>query len=161
APDRAAESSLLPPGAARRQEGRRRSGALRETARGARRRAGGARLPARLDVHRSRPERRKRADLGADGEARSLGGAQGRGVARPLSGPAGAGAREATLIRRLAWLLVGLAACTPALRVGSTGDYPPFSEHGAAGWSGFDVEVARAWSHDLGRRLVLVPVRWP
>jgi cyclohexadienyl dehydratase len=82
-------------------------------------------------------------------------------VARPLHGPTGARARAATLIRLVAWLLVGLAACTPAVRVGSTGDYPPFSEHGAAGWSGFDVEVARAWSHDRGRRLVLVPVRWP
>jgi cyclohexadienyl dehydratase len=82
-------------------------------------------------------------------------------VARPLHGPTGARARAATLIRLLAWLLVGLAACTPALRVGSTGDYPPFSEHGATGWSGFDVEVARAWSRDLRRRLVLLPVRWP
>src|SRR5262249_10728661 len=28
-------------------------------------------------------------------------------------------------------------------------------------WRGFDIEVARAWSHDRGRRLELVPVRWP
>jgi cyclohexadienyl dehydratase len=82
-------------------------------------------------------------------------------VARPLHRPAGAGARAATLIRLLACLLVGLAACTPPLRVGSTGDYPPFSERVAGSWRGFDIEVARAWSHDRGRRLELVPLRWP
>jgi cyclohexadienyl dehydratase len=82
-------------------------------------------------------------------------------VARSLRGPAGVRARPAVLIRLLACVLVGLAACTPAVRVGSTGDYPPFSDHSTAGWSGFDVEVARAWSHDRGRRVVLVPLRWP
>jgi len=46
--------------------------------------------------------------------------------------------------------------------VGSTGDYPPFSERTAGGeWRGFDVEVARAWARDRGRRMVLVPLRWP
>jgi cyclohexadienyl dehydratase len=82
-------------------------------------------------------------------------------VARPLHRPAGARARPATLTRLLVWLLVGLTACAPVVRVGSTGDYPPFSERGPGGWSGFDVDVARAWSRDRGRRLVLVPVRWP
>ena len=82
-------------------------------------------------------------------------------MARSLHGPTGVRARPAVLIRLLACVLVGLAACTPAVRVGSTGDYPPFSERSTAGWSGFDVEVARAWSHDRGRRLVLVPLRWP
>jgi cyclohexadienyl dehydratase len=46
--------------------------------------------------------------------------------------------------------------------VGSSGDYPPFSERTASGaWRGFDVEVARAWARDRGRRLEIVPVRWP
>ena len=82
-------------------------------------------------------------------------------MARPLYGQAGAGTCTATLSRLLACLLVGLAACTPPVRVGSTGDYPPFSERSASGWRGFDVEVARAWSHARGRRLELVPLRWP
>ncbi len=56
---------------------------------------------------------------------------------------------------------MGLAGCAPVLRVGSSGDYPPFSERTAAGaWRGFDVEVARAFARDRGRRLVLVPLRW-
>lgn len=48
------------------------------------------------------------------------------------------------------------------LRVGSSGDYPPCSARTAGGaWHGFDVEVARAVTRDRGRRLVLVPLRWP
>ncbi len=56
-----------------------------------------------------------------------------------------------------------MAACArPPLRVGSTGDYPPFSERGTGGgWGGFDVEVARAWARDRGRRLEIVAVGWP
>jgi cyclohexadienyl dehydratase len=60
-------------------------------------------------------------------------------------------------------LTLALASCVRApLRVGSSGDYPPFSERTADGaWRGFDIEVARAWAHDRGRRLELVQVRWP
>ncbi len=48
------------------------------------------------------------------------------------------------------------------LRVGTSGDYPPFSLRAAdGGWSGFDVEVARAYADARGRRLELVPFRWP
>src|SRR5262249_26742281 len=156
-----AEPRVLSTRAARSEESGRRRGTLPEAARRARWRARGTRVRARLRVQRGRPERRQRIDLGAPRPARSLGGPQRGRVARPLHGPARAGARAATLIRFLACLLVGLAACTPPVRVGSTGDYPPFSERVAGSWRGFDVEVARAWSHDRGRRLELVPVRWP
>jgi cyclohexadienyl dehydratase len=54
------------------------------------------------------------------------------------------------------------AAAAPVLRVGSSGDYPPFSVRAADGtWSGFDVAVARAYAAARGRRLELVPFRWP
>jgi hypothetical protein len=54
------------------------------------------------------------------------------------------------------------AADTGAIRVGTSGDYPPFSLRAAdGGWSGFDVEVARAYATARGRRLELVPFRWP
>ena len=64
-------------------------------------------------------------------------------------------------------LLALLAGCTPprpapdVLRVGSSGDYAPFSIHAETGWDGFDVQVARAFAHDTGRRLELVEFRWP
>jgi cyclohexadienyl dehydratase len=72
-------------------------------------------------------------------------------------------------------LLVVVAACgavrpapappappEPVLRVGTSGDYPPFSVRAADGtYSGFDVEVARAYAAARGRTLELVPFRWP
>lgn len=65
-------------------------------------------------------------------------------------------------------LLVGLlAACAPArpapqvLRVGSSGDYAPFSIRQDGEWLGFDVEVARRFAQDTGRKLELVEFRWP
>ena len=80
---------------------------------------------------------------------------------------------------RAAWsLLPALAACVlgsvlgahagvdadapPLLRVGTSGDYAPFSsrdEHGNLG--GFDVAVAERFAADLGRTLAWVPFRWP
>jgi cyclohexadienyl dehydratase len=48
------------------------------------------------------------------------------------------------------------------LRVGTSGDYPPFSQRDAdGGYRGFDVEVARAYAAARGRRLELVAFRWP
>jgi cyclohexadienyl dehydratase len=48
------------------------------------------------------------------------------------------------------------------LRVGTSGDYAPFSTRGADGaFAGFDVEVARAYAAERGREVVLVPFRWP
>lgn len=64
----------------------------------------------------------------------------------------------------LAALLVGCAPSRPApdvLRVGTSGDYAPFSIMGPSGWAGFDVEVARRFAHDTRRQLRLVEFRWP
>ena len=67
----------------------------------------------------------------------------------------------------LVFVFVFLSACTPSrpapdvLRVGSSGDYAPFSMHNEVGWEGFDVEVARRFAQDTGRRLELVEFRWP
>lgn len=43
------------------------------------------------------------------------------------------------------------------LRVGTSGDYAPFSERGA----GFDIEVAKRLARDLGLRVEWVAFRWP
>jgi cyclohexadienyl dehydratase len=65
-----------------------------------------------------------------------------------------------------AWLLALLVGCAaadpraPALRVGTSGDYAPFSVAGPGGRSGFDVEVARAYARDRGLRIRWVPMRW-
>ena len=63
------------------------------------------------------------------------------------------------------------AACTagrrgPApvgpLRVGTSGDYPPYSaEAGDGAFFGFDVDAARAYARDRDRPLEFVPFRWP
>ncbi len=59
------------------------------------------------------------------------------------------------------WILVALAlvGCShaPPLRVGTSGDYAPFSKDGA----GFDVDVARLFAAEQGRELELVPFKWP
>lgn len=62
-------------------------------------------------------------------------------------------------LRIAAFLAVACLACAtpPPLRVGTSGDYAPFSKGG----QGFDVEVARLWASELGRPLELVPFRWP
>ena len=50
----------------------------------------------------------------------------------------------------------------PPLRVGTSGDYPPFSVRTATDdWRGFDVEVAHAYAAARGRAVVFVPFRWP
>jgi cyclohexadienyl dehydratase len=61
-------------------------------------------------------------------------------------------------------LLPGRAdpAGAPRLRVGTSGDYAPFSTTGADGApAGFDVAVARAYAADRGLELELVRFRWP
>jgi len=50
----------------------------------------------------------------------------------------------------------------PHLRVGTSGDYAPFSLRGADGaLHGFDVEIAEALARDLGFELQWVGFRWP
>lgn len=71
------------------------------------------------------------------------------------------------MTRVLPLLLALAVACTPSrpgppvLRVGSSGDYAPFSLRDPTGWHGFDVEVARRFAKDTGRTLELVEFRWP
>jgi len=91
--------------------------------------------------------------------------------------------RRALLLALVAWgacALVGCARATPPvtpagrtaapaapateepLRVGTSGDYPPFSSIGADGArAGFDIEVAGALAERLGRRAEFVAFRWP
>ena len=51
---------------------------------------------------------------------------------------------------------------TLVLRVGTSGDYAPFSFRDASGaLTGFDVAVARRFGEDRGRPVVFEPFRWP
>jgi cyclohexadienyl dehydratase len=55
-------------------------------------------------------------------------------------------------------------ATAPPLRVGTSGDYAPFSvvsETAPGGFDGFDVVLARAFAEAEGRPLELVRFRWP
>lgn len=47
------------------------------------------------------------------------------------------------------------------LRVATSGDYSPFSLKGGGGLDGFDIDVAKRLSDDLGLRLETVTVSWP
>jgi ABC-type amino acid transport substrate-binding protein len=50
----------------------------------------------------------------------------------------------------------------PVLRVGTSGDYAPFSTRDASGApSGFDIELAESIAQDLGAELRWVAFRWP
>src|SRR5205823_1067224 len=70
-------------------------------------------------------------------------------------------------LRRAAAIALLAAAClhprpeAPPLRVGTSGDYPPFSLARDGRLEGLDVEIARRFAHDGGRRLELVRFRWP
>ena len=86
-------------------------------------------------------------------------------------------ARRAGALTHARWhrvlpaLLVGgflLAGCPlghkndgPLLRVGTSGDYPPFSLARENGVEGFDIAVAQRFADDTGRRVQFVPFRWP
>ena len=81
---------------------------------------------------------------------------------RHLASPA---ARRVLVTTALLLLGSGIAApglARPAeagatLRVGTSGDYPPFSRSSA----GFDIAVARAFAADTGLDIVWVPFTWP
>ncbi len=72
-----------------------------------------------------------------------------------------------------AWPAQGAGAAAaqtaPLLRVGTSGDYTPFSlltpaddaATGAGNYSGLDIEVARRFANDRGYSLEFVPFKWP
>jgi len=73
--------------------------------------------------------------------------------------------------RRLGWRValasVWLACANPAteaeppvLRVGTSGDYAPFSERSGDALRGFDIDVAEAFARARGERIEWVPFRW-
>jgi cyclohexadienyl dehydratase len=48
------------------------------------------------------------------------------------------------------------------LRVGTTGDYPPFTKRDAAGaYAGFDIDLAESLGKALGVRVEFAPTSWP
>jgi cyclohexadienyl dehydratase len=58
----------------------------------------------------------------------------------------------------------GGTSTAPPLRIGTSGDYAPFSfasQTAAGGFDGFDVALARAFAEAEGRPLELVQFRWP
>ncbi len=77
------------------------------------------------------------------------------------------GARPGRVLALLAalWLAAAAAAADPAvaLRVGTSGDYAPFSHarNDRAEPEGFDVALLRAWAAERGRELRFVRFRWP
>jgi cyclohexadienyl dehydratase len=71
--------------------------------------------------------------------------------------------RALRLALAVALALAGAAAAQD-LRVGTSGDYPPFSVEAPAspdGLAGLDVELLRAWAKDRGVKLRFVRFRWP
>jgi cyclohexadienyl dehydratase len=62
----------------------------------------------------------------------------------------------------LAAALLGGPALGETLRVGTSGDYPPFSARDEDGaYSGFSIELARGYARDRGLELELVDFAWP
>jgi cyclohexadienyl dehydratase len=47
------------------------------------------------------------------------------------------------------------------LRVGTTGDYAPFTIKNGDGWSGIDIDLAKSLADSLGVELVFVQTSWP
>ena len=61
----------------------------------------------------------------------------------------------------LALILPSPALAATSLRVGTSGDYAPFSSQGPDGLTGFDIDVARAYAKDRGLTLEFVSFAWP
>ena len=60
------------------------------------------------------------------------------------------------------WVATSGAAGAETLRVGTSGDYPPFSQRGEDGeYEGFSIAVARLYAEDRGLELEWVPFAWP
>lgn len=75
----------------------------------------------------------------------------------PATAPAPAAAPAAPASRLDAILAAG------QLRVGSTGDYRPFTSRDPASgaYSGFDIDLAKSLADAMGVKLVVVPTAWP
>ena len=70
--------------------------------------------------------------------------------------------REKVALCALLCILSAAASAQDVLRVGTSGDYAPFSSRDSAGaWAGFDIVVAQRLAADLGRPVEFVPFRWP
>lgn len=86
-------------------------------------------------------------------------------VRRAKHGPAGPQGRTARAWRpALLVALTLLAGCAQraALRVATSGDYPPFSVVAADGErAGLDIAIATRLARDLDRELAWVPLAWP
>ncbi len=90
-----------------------------------------------------------------------------RAVSRERRGP---GRTPRRCVRALALALLGLATLLVAgihadvLRVGTSGDYPPFSlavRGDSQRFEGFDAELARRYAADRGLEIEWVRFRWP
>ncbi len=81
-----------------------------------------------------------------------------------------------TRLRAACLVLAMIVGCTPnasrsadaggapasTLRVGTSGDYAPYSMRGADGeLQGIDIDIARAFAADQGREIEFVTFRWP
>src|SRR5262245_40677783 len=75
--------------------------------------------------------------------------------------PGGARAAPAAALVALALAAGGAAAAPGTLRVGTSGDYEPFSAGTTAEAEGLDLEVARAFAADRSLELEVVRFRWP
>ena len=101
------------------------------------------------------------------------GACSGRRSAPPIGGPEGSTCGAAVkprprgrkaLALALALLAGSAAARGETLRVGTSGDYPPFSmaaEGAPDGLAGFDVELLRRFAQQRGHALRFVRFRWP
>ncbi len=71
------------------------------------------------------------------------------------------------LIALTGWLVAGPAAALSILRIGTSGDYAPFSHVGGQpsawpqGLSGFDIAVVSAYARDRGSAIEWVHFTWP
>jgi cyclohexadienyl dehydratase len=83
-----------------------------------------------------------------------------RVVKSPARGSRRAAARTARVVAALSVAVAATAAAPAKLRVGSSGDYAPFSVGRGAAARGFDVELARAFAAERGLDLELVAFRW-
>ncbi len=89
--------------------------------------------------------------------------------------PLGLGEEQAATLVRTARAIdfaTGSASSTPdsvlaailssgRLRVGTTGDYPPFSMKSGDGFAGIDIDLAQSLGRSLGVTVEFVPTTWP